>query len=180
MRFNPTRLAGAFLIEPTPHRDERGVFARTFCTAEFAEHGLETSFPQHSLSVSTLAGTLRGIHFQRPPHTEVKVVRCISGALFDVIVDLRRGSPTFGQWQGFELSAANGHQVYVPEGFAHGHQTLTDEASIFYLISKPFAPGSAAGIRYDDPSLAIPWPAPITVIGDADQAWPRLDELSLT
>ena len=174
MIFKPSRLAGAWLIEPTPHVDERGRFARAFCEAEFAEHGLETRFPQHSISVSKLAGTLRGLHFQMAPHGEIKVVRCVSGAIVDVIVDLRPDSPTYLQWEAFDLSAENGCQVYVPKGFAHGCQTLCDDAAVHYLISVPFVPGAAAGVRYDDPRLAIRWPRPVAAISRNDEQWPLL------
>lgn len=174
MRFLPARLAGAWLIEPTPHRDGRGSFARTFCEAEFAERGLETHFPQHSVSISNAAGTLRGLHYQRAPHEEVKVVRCIAGAIVDVIVDLRPGSATYLQWQAFELSAENACQAYVPKGFAHGCQTLTDGAAVSYLISTPHVPEAACGIRYDDPRLGITWPRPVSVIADRDASWPLL------
>lgn len=174
MHFRTTGLDGAWLIESTPHRDDRGSFARTFCTEEFAAHGLETHFPQHSVSVSKRCGTLRGLHYQSPPHDEVKLVRCIAGAIFDVIVDLRPASPTYRRWLGLELSAANGHQLYIPKGFAHGHQTLADEASVFYLISSPYVPAAAAGVRHDDPALAIQWPLPPSVISERDRTWPLL------
>jgi dTDP-4-dehydrorhamnose 3,5-epimerase len=174
MHFKPLALAGAWLIEPTPHGDERGAFARTFCTQEFAAHGLETAFAQHSQSTSHRRGTLRGVHFQLAPHEEVKVVRCTAGAIYDVIVDLRPASPTYKRWQGLELTAESGHQVYVPKGFAHGHMTLSDAAAVHYLISVPYAPGASAGVRYDDPALAIIWPLAPTVISERDRTWPLL------
>lgn len=174
MIFRPTGLPGAVLIEPEPVRDDRGSFMRAFCVDEFARNGLATTFPQHSISTTRRAGTVRGLHFQRPPHAEVKLVRCIAGAVHDVIVDLRQGSPTYARWQAFELTADNGHQLYVPEGFAHGHQTLTDDAALLYLISAPYAPEAADGVRFDDPRLSIFWPRPVSVISERDRAWPAL------
>ena len=174
MHFKQLALDGAWLITPEPHHDERGTFMRTFCVDEFSAHGLEQSFPQHSLSASPKRGTLRGLHFQHPPHDEVKVVRCVSGSIFDVIVDLRLGSPTFRRWLGFELTAGNGHQIYVPRGFAHGHMTLTDHASVHYLISQAHAARAAAGVRWDDPSLGVAWPLAPTVMSERDRSWPSL------
>ena len=172
MKFHPTRLDGAWLIEPTPVKDERGAFMRTFCEREFGDHGLETRFVQHSLSVNAHKGTLRGLHFQRAPHEEVKLVRCQRGAVLDVIIDLRPDSPTYTQWQGFELSAENGMQLYVPKGFAHGFQTMNDDCEVFYLISEFYAADAAAGLRHDDARFAIDWPLPVSVMSDKDRAWP--------
>lgn len=172
MQFHPTRLDGAWLIELTPAKDERGAFVRTFCEREFGDRGLETRFVQHSLSINTHKGTLRGMHFQRAPHEEVKLVRCPRGAIWDVIIDLRPGSPSYLQWQGFELSAENGMQLYVPEGFAHGFQTLSDNCEVFYLISEFYTPDAASGLRHDDPRVAIDWPAPVIVMSEKDRAWP--------
>jgi dTDP-4-dehydrorhamnose 3,5-epimerase len=176
MKFNPARLHGAWLIEPSPYRDERGSFSRTFCLEAFGKQGLQTLYPQHSVATTALAGTVRGMHFQVPPHAEEKVVRCISGAIVDVIVDLRPESPTYLQWQAFELSAANGHQVYVPKGFAHGCQTIDDNTSVQYLISTPHAPEAASGVRYNDPQLRINWPLAVTVVSDRDLAWPLIEK----
>ncbi|MDX2157749.1 MAG: dTDP-4-dehydrorhamnose 3,5-epimerase [Hyphomicrobiaceae bacterium] len=175
MQFKPLALGGSWLIEPEPFRDERGAFMRTFCEAEFGSLGLVDRFPQHSLSVSHRRGTLRGLHFQRCPHAEVKVVRCVGGVIFDVIVDLRPESATYRQWVGVELSAANGRAIYVPEGFAHGCQTLTDDAVVCYLISSPYEPDAASGVRFDDPVLAIGWPLPVSSISERDRSWPGLD-----
>jgi len=172
MRFHETELAGAWLIEPMPAYDDRGFFARTFCAREYAEHGLATSFVQNSTSHSVASGTLRGMHFQRAPHGEVKVVSCLKGALWDVIIDLRPESPSYRHWQGFELSAANRRQLYVPDGLAHGFQTLRDDTEAGYLISAFYVPGAAAGVRYDDPAFAIDWPLPPTAISEKDRAWP--------
>jgi dTDP-4-dehydrorhamnose 3,5-epimerase len=174
MIFTELALQGAWLIAPEPFTDERGSFARTFCAEEFARHSLDTIYPQHSLSTSKKRGTLRGLHFQLPPHDEVKVVRCVAGAIYDVVVDIRMGSPTYRKWVGVELSADNGHQIYVPRGFAHGHMTLTDNASVLYLISAPYAPGAAAGVRYDDPAIGVKWPMMPIVVSERDKSWPRL------
>jgi dTDP-4-dehydrorhamnose 3,5-epimerase len=172
MHFTRTQLADAFLIDIDPRRDHRGFFARTYCVQEFADHGLGTDFVQHSASHSLLKGTLRGMHFQRAPHGEIKVVSCRRGAIWDVIIDLRRESPSFGCWEGFELTAENHRQLYIPEGFAHGFQTLCADTEVGYLISTFYAPGSAVGLRYNDPAFAIDWPLPIAAISDADKAWP--------
>jgi dTDP-4-dehydrorhamnose 3,5-epimerase len=174
MRFIATTFSDAWLLEPEPIRDERGYFARTFCMREFAERGLETKFVQHSRSYSAKKGTLRGMHYQTPPHAEVKVVSCVAGAIYDVIVDLRPGSPTYRKWQGFELSAENGRQLYVPAGFAHGFQTLTDGAELNYLISAFYEPRASTGVSYDDPTIAIRWPLPVSVISERDRSWGRL------
>jgi dTDP-4-dehydrorhamnose 3,5-epimerase len=172
MHFSEAGLSGAWLITPAPVADERGYFARTFCEREYAEHGLETRFVQHSTSFSAKKGTLRGMHFQLAPHSETKVVSCLKGAVFDVIVDLRSTSPTFRQWRGFELTAENRRQLYIPRGFAHGFQTLGDDAEIAYLISEFHTPAAASGIRHDDPAFAIAWPGPVTVISQRDRSWP--------
>ena len=172
MHFRRTTLKDAWVIEVEPARDERGFFARTFCVDEFSAHGLETSFPQHSISVSARRGTFRGMHFQREPHGEVKLVRCVAGKIWDVIIDLRPDSPTFRRWQSFELAAENRCQLYVPRGFAHGFQTLTDNVEVSYLISKPHVPQAANGIRYDDAAFQVEWPLPVTVISDRDRSWP--------
>jgi dTDP-4-dehydrorhamnose 3,5-epimerase len=172
MLFTKTDLTGAWLIEAAPNRDPRGWFARTFCEREFADHGLETRFVQHSTSQSVSKGTLRGMHFQRAPHAEVKLVRCLKGAIYDVIIDLNPGSPSYRQWRGFELSADNQRQLYVPKGFAHGFQTLQDNVEVAYLISESFAPEAASGVRWDDPAFAIGWPLPVSVMSDKDKVWP--------
>lgn len=181
MRFQPTQLKDAWLIELEPKFDHRGYFARTFCVNEFAAHGLETQFLQHSFSFSGRRGTLRGMHFQRPPYEEVKLVRCLKGAIWDVIIDIRPDSPTYCRWQSFELSENKYYQLYVPKGFAHGFLTLTDNVEVNYLISEPHAPQAASGIRYDDPEFAIPWPGPVVEISDRDRLWPdfaRADQTS--
>jgi dTDP-4-dehydrorhamnose 3,5-epimerase len=175
MIFKETPIAGVHLIEPETIRDERGYFARTWCQQEFEARGLNPALVQCSTSFNALAGTLRGLHFQAPPHMEAKLVRCTRGALFDVIVDLRKESPSYGNWSGFELTAENGHMVYMPEGTAHGFQTLAAETEMFYQISTHYAPQSAGGLRWDDPDLAIAWPdAPDRIISDRDRNFPLL------
>lgn len=177
MRFLNINLDGARLIDLEPVRDERGFFARTFCVKELAAQNLETNFVQHSLSYSRARGTLRGMHFQAAPHSEIKVVDCVKGAIWDVIIDIRPHSPTYGQWQGFELTAENHRQIYIPAGFAHGFQTLSDDTEVHYLMSAFFEPSAARGLRYDDPSFAIRWPLPITVTSAKDRMWPDFAQL---
>jgi dTDP-4-dehydrorhamnose 3,5-epimerase len=172
MKFSPTTLPDAWLVQLEPIVDSRGFFARTFCVEEFAGHGLETSYPQHSISFSARKGTLRGMHYQREPHSEVKVVRCIKGIIWDVIIDIRPDSPTYRRWQNFELSSARGDQLYIPKGFAHGFLTLSDDVEVNYLISEFYSPQSARGIRYNDQTFDITWPAPITEISEKDLHWP--------
>jgi dTDP-4-dehydrorhamnose 3,5-epimerase len=171
MRFSTTRLNGVRLIEMDRISDQRGFFARTFCQREFSEAGLATEYVQHSSSFTVHAGTLRGMHFQRAPHEEVKVVRCLTGAIHDVLIDLRPSSTTFMQWEAFELTASNGRQLYVPPGLAHGFQTLQPETSVGYMMTVFHAPAAAAGVRYDDPAFGIRWPLPLAGISERDQAW---------
>lgn len=173
MRFTETPLAGAWLIEPERFSDERGYFARTWCVREFAEHGLETRLVQASISQNACRHTLRGMHYQAAPHEEVKLVRCSRGAIYDVILDLRPGSPTLGQWFGVELSAANGRMLYVPGGLAHGFQTLADDSEVVYQMSEFHAPESARGVRWDDPAFGIAWPeADERILSARDRAYP--------
>jgi dTDP-4-dehydrorhamnose 3,5-epimerase len=173
MIFTETQLDGAWLIDLEPRGDNRGFFARLWCRQELAEQGLDTQISQESLSFNRRRGTVRGLHFQRPPHEETKIVRCTHGAIFDVIVDLRSQSPSYLRWQGFELTAQNRRALYVPKGFAHGFQTLTDNAEIVYQISEFFAPNSAGGYRYDDVAFGIAWPLPVAVISERDLNWPE-------
>ena len=175
MRIGETTLADARLIEMERRSDERGWFARSFCEEEFAAAGLVTRFVQSSQSHSRRRGTVRGMHFQRAPHGEVKLVRVVRGAVHDVIIDLRRDSPSYGRWEGFELTAENGRGLYVPEGFAHGFQTLVDETDVLYQMSYPYTPGADGGVRWDDPAFGIAWPLPVTEIAPRDAAWPDVD-----
>jgi dTDP-4-dehydrorhamnose 3,5-epimerase len=172
MIFAATRLEGAWLIDIEPREDERGFFARTWCRHELAAHGLDTEIAQENLSLNRHRGTLRGLHFQRSPHEETKIVRCTRGAIFDVIVDLRPLSPTYLRWEAFELTAGNRRAIYIPKGLAHGFQSLTDGTEVAYRISAFYAPEAAGGYRYDDTAFGIAWPLPVTVISERDLAWP--------
>ena len=178
MIFTETALAGAWIVEPERLEDERGFFARTFCAREFARRGLAPDMAQCSTSFNRRKGTLRGLHYQAEPHAEEKLVRVTMGAIFDVIVDLRDESPSFGRWFGTILSAENRRMLYIPKGFAHGFQTLADDSEVFYQISTFYDPASSRGIRWDDPELAVAWPNPQGAIVSArDRALPRLAEL---
>ncbi len=175
MRIRPARLSGVFEVELAPARDERGFFARTFCAEEFAAAGLNPRIVQCSLSFNPRRGTLRGLHYQRPPHAEAKLVRCAAGAIYDVVVDIRPESPTYGQWQAFELRGDGLLSLYIGEGFAHGFQTLADDTQVLYAMSEFYHPESAAGINCADPRLAIPWPiADPIIISAKDRALPPL------
>ncbi|WP_119300672.1 dTDP-4-dehydrorhamnose 3,5-epimerase [Dongia deserti] len=176
MIFHKTSLQDAYLIELEKKGDDRGFFARTMCREEFAAHGLDTDYVQQNTSFSAHKGTLRGMHYQLPPYTEAKLVRCIAGAIVDVIVDLRRQSPTFMKHERFELNDRNRLQLYVPRGFAHAFQTVSDDAEVSYLVSAPYTPSAERGVRYSDPRLGITWPLPVTVISNKDASWPLLQE----
>ena len=175
MLFNPTPLKDAFTIELEKRGDERGFFARFFCVDEFRRHGLETRFVQVNNSLSTKRGTLRGMHYQLAPSAEVKVVRCLRGAVWDAIIDIRPGSTTFGRWFGAELSAENRRMMYVPRGFAHGILTLTDDAELLYLVSDFYAPKEERGIRWNDPRFALNWPIEPTEVSPKDASWPDFE-----
>jgi dTDP-4-dehydrorhamnose 3,5-epimerase len=175
VRFRETPLSGAYVIELDRHVDERGFFARTFCEREFAAHGLPARFPQSNLSRGTRAGTLRGLHYNAAPHREAKLVRCVAGAVWDVIVDLRAGSPTRLRWFGVELSAERGEALFVPEGFAHGFITLADACDVSYQMGAFYVPEAARGLRWDDPGIGIVWPRSPAVISDRDRAYPDFD-----
>jgi dTDP-4-dehydrorhamnose 3,5-epimerase len=176
MIFRETALEGAFIIEPELKEDDRGFFARAWCQRELAAHGLNPNVVQANLSYNRHRHTLRGMHYQRPPQGEAKLVRCIRGAIYDVIVDLRKGSPTYRKWVGLTLSAQNRHMLYVPEGFAHGFQTLEDDTELFYLMTEFHTPGSEAGARWDDPAFGIRWPdASTRIMSDRDRKWPLLE-----
>lgn len=175
MRFERTPLAGSWVIELDRNDDERGTFARTFCADEFADHDLPVDFPQSNLSTNTHAGTLRGLHFCAAPSAESKLVRCVRGAAYDVVIDLRPASTTRLQWFGVELTAANGRALFVPADFAHGFVTLVAGTDVYYHMGDVYRPGTGRGIRWDDPTLGIEWPRPATVISDRDAGYPDLD-----
>jgi dTDP-4-dehydrorhamnose 3,5-epimerase len=175
MNFNETTLPGVFLIEPDIHADERGSFARTFCLDEFDAAGIRFGVVQANISFNQHSGTVRGMHFQRAPHGEGKVVRCTAGSMYDVIVDLRPDSPTFCQWVAAELNAENRKAIYAPEGCAHGFQTLSDSTEVSYLMSERYAPEAATGVRFDDPAFEIDWPLPVSNISARDRDWPNFD-----
>lgn len=173
MKFTETELPGAWIIDLERHEDERGFFARAWDEQELAARGLSSRVVQCNISWNEKAGTTRGMHFQRPPHAEVKLIRCTRGAIWDVIADIRPESPAYGRWVGVELTAENRRTLYVPEGFAHGYQTLEDDTETFYQVSAFYAPGAEGGIRWDDPALGIEWPdADERVISAKDRAWP--------
>jgi dTDP-4-dehydrorhamnose 3,5-epimerase len=175
MKFVPTPLDGAYLIELEKRGDHRGFFARFFCEHEFAAAGLETRFVQVNNSLTASGGTLRGMHLQLPPAAEVKLVRCIRGALHDVIIDLRPDSPTYLKWFGADLSADNRIMMYVPRGFAHGFLTLADDTEALYLVSAFYAPEQERGVRFDDPRFAIVWPMAPKEMSEKDRSWPDYD-----
>jgi dTDP-4-dehydrorhamnose 3,5-epimerase len=176
VRFIETRLNGVFVIEPERRADERGCFARSWCREEFAAHGIEAAWVQSNISYSHRRGTLRGLHYQAPPAGEAKLVRCTRGAIYDVLVDVRPGSPTFLDWLGIELAANTWRMVYAPAGFAHGYQTLTDDAEVFYEMSHPYCPEAGRGLRWDDPVLGIVWPeCRQRILSARDLAWPLLN-----
>ena len=175
MIFVETPLRGAYVIEVEKHEDERGFFARSWCAREFAAKGLDPHLVQCNVSFNKLQGTLRGLHYQTPPHAEVKLVRCTKGSLFDVIVDLRKASPTFLKWFAIELTAANYRMLYIPKLFAHGFQTLEDDTEIFYQMSEFYEPAASKGLRWNDPRLGINWPDGGRVMSQKDQAYPNLD-----
>ncbi len=177
MVFTPLPLAGAYRIELEKIGDDRGFFARYFCSREFEARGLQTQWVQINTTLTQKKGSIRGLHFQRTPKAEEKVVRCLRGAIFDVLVDLREGSPTFGKWLGVELNAQNRSMLYIPKGFAHGFQTLTNACELLYLHSEFYAPECEGGIRYDDPLLHIEWPLPVRSISQRDEMLPTLQDI---
>lgn len=172
MRFTPTEVDGATIVDLEPFTDDRGVFARTFDVDEFAAHGLDVGVAQANLSWNSRAGTVRGMHRQLPPHAEGKLVRCTAGAIVDVAVDVRPGSPTYGRHVMVELSADNRRALWVPPYVAHGYQTLMDATEVAYQVSGPYAPGAEQGYRHDDPAFGIAWPLPVSVVSDKDMSWP--------
>jgi dTDP-4-dehydrorhamnose 3,5-epimerase len=172
MIFTETKLRGVHIIEPERRTDDRGFFARMWCRRELEEHGLNAGVSQINVGFTLLKGGLRGLHYQLPPRQEVKLVRCTMGALFDVALDLRPESPTYRQWVGLELTAQNRRMLYVPQGCAHGYQTLVDNTEMHYQTSEFYAPDLAGGVRYDDPAFEIQWPLPVTGVSVADRSWP--------
>ena len=172
MIFKETKIPGVFVIEVERREDERGFFARQWCADEFTRVGLDPRVAQINTARSATAGTLRGVHYQKAPHAEIKLVRCTRGAVFDVVVDLRVGNPTFCQWFGIELDDESGRMLYIPEGCGHGYLTMAMNTDLVYQTSVPYAPKSATGVRYNDPAFNIVWPGAIKVISTQDQNWP--------
>jgi len=172
MKFTETDLAGAYIIDLDPRTDSRGFFARSWCEEEFDEHNLESCAVQCNISFNNVQGTLRGMHYQDAPRSEAKLVRCTAGAIHDVIVDLRPGSPTFMSWIAVELSARNRRAVYVPPQFAHGFQTLEDRSEVFYQMSERYCPDTARGVRWNDPAFGIYWPLPDPILSASDARYP--------
>jgi len=177
VRIGETPVSGVYLIEVEPHHDARGLFARIFDAGLLAERDMVARFDQHSIAWNASAGTIRGLHFQTGASAETKIVRCIGGALFDVAVDLRPESPTYRQWAGFELSAANRSALYLPRGVAHGYQTLVDGTEALYLIDRPYDASAASGVHYADETIGVAWPLPVSRISDRDAALPRLERV---
>lgn len=177
MIFTPLPLEGVYRIDLDKREDERGFFARLYCEREFGSHALPTHWVQMNTTFTKNRGAVRGLHFQREPKTEAKVVRCLKGAIYDVVVDLRQGSPTFGSWLSFELNEDNRTMLYVPPGFAHGLQTLTENCELLYLHAEFYSPECEGGVRCDDPSLNIEWPLPIDHLSERDQRLPLLRDI---
>ena len=177
MIFTETKLRGAFVIDPERLEDDRGFFARTWCVREFETHGLNPRLVQCSVSYNTRKGTLRGMHYQAAPHAETKLVRCTQGAIHDVVIDLREDSSTFRQWVAVELTAENRRMLYIPEGFAHGFQTLADDTEVFYQISEFYHPESARGVRWNDPAFGITWLLEVEMVSEKDQQYPLINAL---
>lgn len=174
MKFSETTLAGLWHLELELREDERGFLARTYCDNEFAARDLNTRWPQCNLTLTRQRGMIRGMHFQADPKPEIKLIRCATGAIFDVLVDVRRDSPTFGKWEGFELTAQNHRMLYVPGGFAHGFQCLTDNCEVFYQMSEFYVPDLARGLRFNDTQVGITWPIAHPVVSDRDRNLPLL------
>jgi dTDP-4-dehydrorhamnose 3,5-epimerase len=173
VKFTETKLKGAFVVEIEKLSDERGFFARSWCRKEFEAHGLTSRVAQANVSYNLKKGTLRGMHYQIAPYQECKLIRCTRGAIYDVIIDLRPDSPTYKQWTAVELTADNYTMFFVPQDFAHGFQTLTDETEITYQVSQFYTSGSEKGIRFNDPTFNIQWPLDVSVISDKDRDWPN-------
>lgn len=175
MTFRQTNISGVWVIEPTFYADDRGRFFRAWCSREFAEHGINFLPVQANMGFSAHRGTIRGMHFQTESATEAKLIRCTSGAIFDVALDLRTGSPTFRKWFAVDLTAENGLMLYVPEGCAHGYQTLEDRTEMCYMTSQYYAPTAVRGARFDDPAFHIQWPLEVAAVSDQDRTWPLVD-----
>jgi dTDP-4-dehydrorhamnose 3,5-epimerase len=178
MKFIATGLEPSAIVVMERREDERGFFARVWCEQEFAAHGLDVSWVQMNMSKSRRGGTIRGLHYQLPPWQEAKLVRCTHGAVHDVIVDIRPGSPRRGHWVGVELCGGDDRWLYVPVGFAHGFQTLADDTDVIYLMSQAYHPEAERGLRHDDPHLAIDWPMPVSALSPKDAAWPDFDPVA--
>ena len=178
MIFKPLALGGAFLIDLEKREDSRGFFSRYFCEKEYSAHGLETRWVQMNTSLTRQPGSVRGLHFQRPPKAEAKVVRCLTGAIWDVLVDLRMGSPSFGKWLGFELNDDNRTMLYIPKGFAHGFQTLKPDTELLYLHTESYSPEHEGGLKYDDPTVGVNWPLPVGDLSPRDLVHPNLHQLT--
>lgn len=178
MRFTETNVVGARLIDPNPHEDDRGRFMRAWCAREFLENGVAFVPVQANMGLSRHKGTVRGMHFQEAPALEAKLVRCTRGTIFDVVLDLRPGSPSYGKWYGAELSAENGRMLYVPEHCAHGYQTLEEDTEMYYMASAFYSPTAVRGVRFDDPAFRIKWPLGATEVSEQDRNWPLLNRTS--
>ena len=175
MRFTPTAIEGFVIVELDVHRDERGAFSRTFCEAEFAAAGMPFRVAQANLSINPHPHTLRGLHYQEAPHAEAKIVSCLGGRIYDVAVDLRPDSPTYGRWQGVELAPGLARMVHIAEGLAHGFLTLEPDSEVHYLMAAAYAPAAGRGVRWDDPAIGIDWPAAPALISERDRAYPLLE-----
>jgi len=175
LHFVPTPIEGALLVDPVLRKDERGHFSRAWCMREFAEHGIDFVPVQANVGFSRKKGTVRGMHFQPAPTVEAKFIRCTRGALFDVVVDLRPESSSYGRWYGAELTPQNGRMLFVPERCAHGYQTLEDSTDLLYLTSQYYTPSAATGVRFDDPAFDISWPLEVTSISEQDRNWPLFE-----
>ena len=176
MRFTPTVIAGAFIVDVVPHADARGSLARVFCSEEFEAQGIDPVIAQMNLNHSRAAGTVRGLHLQQEPHAETKLVRCVRGAVFDVVADPQPDSPTYGRWVGVELSGDNRRALLVPAGCAHGFQTLVDDTELLYTASRAYAPDHELGVHHADPLFGISWPLEVSSVSEKDAAWPPLPQ----
>ena len=175
MQFRETTIPGVWVIDPSPHEDDRGRFMRAWCAREFAEHGIDFLPVQANMGFSVRKGTVRGMHYQEVPALEAKLIRCTRGSIFDVAIDLRPGSSSYGKWYGVELNAENGKMLYVPPLCAHGCQTLDDCTDIYYMASKYYTPGAVRGVRFNDPAFGIQWPLEATAVSEQDRNWPLFE-----